>query len=199
MERKRIYEYKPSFILGFHGCDREVGEAVLSGKQPHLKPSENRYDWLGHGVYFWEGNYERAMEWACAHGADPFVIGAVIDLRHCLDLFDRAAIKEVQNTYELLAQLAKQEGWALPRNTGKTPDRPARKLDCMVMNVLLEVSKKEQAQASGDGVEPYDTVRGPFLEGKPIYPDAGFRSQTHIQINVRDPQACIKGYFRPLV
>ena len=59
-----IYEYQPSFILGFHGCDKEVGESILSGAKKHLKPSEKKWDWLGHGIYFWEGNLARAWEWA---------------------------------------------------------------------------------------------------------------------------------------
>src|SRR3954452_1098491 len=58
------YEYQPSFVLGFHGCDKEVGERILCGEEPHLKHSEQKYDWLGHGIYFWEGNPSRAMDWA---------------------------------------------------------------------------------------------------------------------------------------
>ena len=45
------YEFPPSFVLGFHGCDAKVGEAILRGNKPHLTPSENEYDWLGHGIY----------------------------------------------------------------------------------------------------------------------------------------------------
>lgn len=33
-------------VLGYHGCDREVAEQVLSG-QSDLRLSENSYDWLG--------------------------------------------------------------------------------------------------------------------------------------------------------
>ncbi len=29
-----------------------------------LRPSENDYDWLGHGVYFWENNEQRALQFA---------------------------------------------------------------------------------------------------------------------------------------
>jgi hypothetical protein len=53
----------PSFVLGYHGCDRDIAEEVLSGKFA-LAPSKNEYDWLGHGVYFWEHNPRRALEWA---------------------------------------------------------------------------------------------------------------------------------------
>ena len=36
----------PTWVLGYHGCDREVGEAVLAGKTV-LRTSENDWDWLG--------------------------------------------------------------------------------------------------------------------------------------------------------
>jgi hypothetical protein len=46
---------RPKNSLGplvlFHGCDKDVAEAVLSG-QATLQPSENDYDWLGNGIYF---------------------------------------------------------------------------------------------------------------------------------------------------
>lgn len=190
-----VYEYQPSFILGFHGCDKSVGEDVLSAAKKHLKPSEKAWDWLGHGIYFWEGNLARAWEWAYARQdegkiAEPFVIGAIIDLRHCLDLFDSEAMGQVAATHKAVKSMFKNAGGVLPKNTGKTPDKAGRKLDCLVLNALHDFRK--------DSKQPeYDSVRGPFLEGAPIYPGAGFRSQSHIQICVRNT-ACIKGYFRPL-
>ena len=47
------------------------------------------------------------------------------------------------------------------------------------------------------GESSYDTIRAPFLEGRPLYPRAGFRRHNHIQICVRET-ACLKGYFRPI-
>lgn len=190
-----VYEYQPSFILGFHGCERSVGEAILTGSEPHLKPSEQKWDWLGHGIYFWEGNLTRAWEWAHARQAEgkidqPFVIGAIIDLRHCLDLFDREAMRQVSATHTTLQNLFARTNRALPQNTGATPDKAGRQLDCMVLNALHVVR-------DASGQQAYDSVRGPFLEGEPIYEGAGFRSHSHIQICIRKT-ACIKGYFRPM-
>lgn len=190
-----VYEYQPSFILGFHGCQRSVGEAILSGKERHLKPSEKKWDWLGHGIYFWEGNLTRAWEWAHARKDDgkidePFVIGAIIDLRHCLDLFDREAMRQVAATHHTLTQAFLQISKPMPQNTGPTPDKAGRQLDCLVMNSLHSIRAES-------GQPAYDSVRGPFLEGEPIYEGAGFRSHSHIQICVRNT-GCIKGYFRPL-
>ena len=54
-----MYQCHPSFVLGFHGCDKKVGEGILSGKIQH-KYSENDYDWLRRGIYFWENDPYRA-------------------------------------------------------------------------------------------------------------------------------------------
>ena len=50
-------------LILYHGCDREIAEAVLSGKET-LQPSENDYDWLGPGIYFWVDSPDRALDWA---------------------------------------------------------------------------------------------------------------------------------------
>ena len=46
------------------------------------------------------------------------------------------------------------------------------------------------------GKKNYDTVRGAYLEGEPVYPEAKIYNQTHIQICVRNVE-CILGYFVP--
>lgn len=189
------YEYQPSFILGFHGCEKAVGEALLHGDEPHLKWSEKKYDWLGHGIYFWEGNPGRALEWARHRQAEGkieerFVLGAIIDLRYCLDLFDHDGLRQVKEVYAELKRTMKLAGESLPKNVGATPDKAGRLLDCMVMNFLHEYRELRNE-------EPYDSVRGPFLEGNRLYPRAGFRNQNHIQLCVRNT-SCIKGYFRPI-
>lgn len=190
-----VYEYQPSFILGFHGCEKSVGESILSGDELHLKPSEKAWDWLGGGIYFWEGNLARAWEWAYDRKdrgkiKEPYVIGAIIDLRHCLDLFDRQAMNQLVATHATVRAMFRKRGDPLPKNMGKTPDKAGRNLDCLVMNNLHDFRK-------GSGQPEYDSVRGPFLEGKPIYRGAGFRSHSHIQICVRKTD-CIKGYFKPM-
>ncbi|WP_006788105.1 hypothetical protein [Thiorhodospira sibirica] len=70
--------YKLSPLIGFHGCERSIAEQVLAGKT-HLNSSENDYDWLGSGIYFWVDSYERAWHWAQSSSSiqDPYVIGAL--------------------------------------------------------------------------------------------------------------------------
>lgn len=188
------YEYQPSFVLGFHGCDRAVAERILRG-EGHLRPSTQHWDWLGHGIYFWEGNPGRAMAWADQRLMQglietPCVVGAIIDLRHCLDLFDRDGVSQVRHAHRLYVNSSVAAGADMARNVGATADKAGRGLDCAVMNTLHAFRRTRS-------VVPYDSVRGPFLEGAPIYPDAGFRSENHIQLCVRNTD-CIKGYFRPL-
>ncbi|MFA6716839.1 MAG: hypothetical protein WC082_08555 [Victivallales bacterium] len=187
-----MYSVLPSFILGFHGCDKNVGESVLAGKS-RLQPSENSYDWLGHGMYFWENNPQRALEYAefLKHNPKrnkgkietPFVIGAIIDLGRCLNLTESKSIGILKQGYELLTASSKIAEIPLPQNKGLL-----RNLDCAVINMIHEFYKKESKP-------PFDSVRGLFLEGEKVYEGAGFFKETHIQICVRNPN-CIKGYFR---
>lgn len=53
------------------------------------------------------------------------------------------------------------------------------------------------ARIEEEGLEPFDSARGLFSEGGPIYEGAGFNRKTHVQICVRNPN-CIKGYFSPM-
>lgn len=77
-----IYSKRSNLILGFHGCDKSVAEKVIRGED-ELIPSTNDYDWLGSGIYFWENNESRAMDFAIEQHErgrikEPAVIGAVI-------------------------------------------------------------------------------------------------------------------------
>ncbi|MBI2421655.1 MAG: hypothetical protein HYV27_02415 [Candidatus Hydrogenedentes bacterium] len=193
-----MYTSPVTLILGFHGCDRKVGESILGGKAGHLHKSENRYDWLGHGIYFWENNPVRALEFAEELQAFPrsgkqtikevFAVGAMIDPGHCLNLMESGSLRLLQEAYALLAELSEKRGARMPVNKRAVDSGELlqRDLDCAVIEVLC---------SSVD--IPYDTVRGVFWEGSELYPGAGFREKNHIQICVRNP-SCIKGYFRPL-
>jgi hypothetical protein len=178
-----------SFILGYHGCDKTVGDAIVSGAKA-FQGSDNDYDWLGSGIYFWESSPKRGLEFAEVKMKrkdgpaiqTPFVIGAVIDLGLCLDLMTAEGTAVVKLAYEDLISKASRAGFSLPVNQGGL-----NKLDCAVINWLHENRK-----ANGD--EPIDAVRGLFPEGKELYPGSAFMTQTHVQIAVTNT-ACIKGVF----
>lgn len=197
LSRWSNYEFLPSPLLGFHGCDQSVGEAILSGEVKYLTPSRNDYDWLGTGIYFWEGNPERALQFAMERAVggrnsrgvirQPFVLGAVLNLKRCLDLADSSAIAQIKDAHRGLEGLSQVSGVPLPSNG---LGLRTRKLDCAVINSFHQTREDE-------GLPAYDTVRGLFWEGAPIYPGAGVNEFNHIQICVRD-MSCILGYFRPI-
>jgi hypothetical protein len=53
----------------------------------------------------------------------------------------------------------------------------------------------DEAAAQHRGVQRFQTIRALFPEGKPLYPTAGFRELTHVQLCVRDKRQ-IQGVFR---
>ena len=190
-----MHRLSTSFILGYHGCDHDVAETVLAGTP--FKPSENAYDWLGSGIYFWESNPARGLEWAhelqkrhkgtSSEIKEPTVIGAVIDLGYCLDLASDTGIQFVKAAHADFVENVKNSGREMPKNMGGS-DLLQRNLDCAVINHIHFINEKAKKTA-------FETVRGIFLEGKRIYDDAGFFEKTHIQICVRNPKN-IKGAFR---
>lgn len=189
-----MHRLSSNFILGYHGCDGAVAEYLLAGKD--FVKSDNSYDWLGPGIYFWESNPKRAFSFAVEKSIrakklgksfDPAVVGAVIDLGNCLDLTSEQSIQYVVDASNLLFDLSKIGETELPKNDNGE-DKLFRSLDCAVIRMLHSMIEKSDE-------EQIDSVRGVFLEGEPIYPGAGFHNKTHIQVCVCNPLQ-IKGVFR---
>ena len=87
-----------------------------------LNPSQNSYDWLGHGIYFWEADENRALDWAKKNQKfkNPTVIGAFIQLGNCLNLLNAEHIKLVKSSYEILKDELKILGLPLPKNKNRS-------------------------------------------------------------------------------
>ena len=120
--RSSLYANRPNLTVGFHGCDQSVVDKVVAGED-NLLASTNDYDWLGNGIYFWENNEERAMEWAVELSKrkyssikKPAVIGAIIDLGYCFDLTDSAYLKELKKAYDTAFEISQLSGNQLPEN-----------------------------------------------------------------------------------
>ncbi|HYF32744.1 MAG TPA: hypothetical protein VD993_16575 [Chitinophagaceae bacterium] len=166
-----------------------------------LKASSNEYDWLGHGIYFWDNSPSRAFEYASflknnpSRSKNPIlipsVIGAAISLGVCLDLLDYSNLSLLRESYDFVEQHYKQTNTAIPQNhnIGANTDLLLRKLDGTVIENLHRMRVKLD-------LPPFDSVRGVFWEGNELYPNAGFREKDHIQLCIRNPN-CIKGYFLP--
>jgi hypothetical protein len=176
-------------IIGYHGCLNEFPGALLQGRVSIAgwKPSQKKWDWLGDGIYFFEHSPERALRWAQErYGDQADVLGALVQLGRCFDLLDESITSLLGERYEELRLAYNARGEPLPQNRKGRGKR--HELDLLVVNDCLDRLKTEGIQ--------YDTVRGAFLEGTPVYPEASFSRETHIQIAVRN-SACILGVFRP--
>lgn len=179
-------------VVGYHGCNTsesvEFSKSLFAGTAQisEWQLSTNSYDWLGNGIYFWEHGPERAHEWAGENGS---VIGAIIQLGRCFDLTDIRYTRLLPATYESVVELYEDKGWALPTN-GR--DQKNRQLDCLVINQIMDDMDNDMDVAA----PRFQTVRSAFEEGDAAFPGSQLKTQTHIQIAVRDP-SCILGVFRP--
>jgi hypothetical protein len=186
-------------VVGFHGCDQATADRVLVTGEP-MKPSSNRWDWLGEGIYFWEQDPERAWLFAEEQRergkiANPSVIGAFIHLGRCFDLTTSAATSALAAAHAALLTRLAGVGAPVPMNrggSGRGGDLLLRDLDCAVLNFHL----REFDKARGVGGPYYQTVRGVFVEGVPAFPGGSIFTKTHTQVAVRDPSVIV-GYFRP--
>lgn len=201
-----MYNVRPGLMIGFHGCDRSRQEQLLSDSRT-IPISREPFDWLGHGMYFWENNYERAFQWAKDKESqgrikEAAVIGAVIDLSYCCDLIDSEYIKMLAANYNIMQSRHTSIGKPLPLNKDLGSDQFGDKLmrfrDCAAIEFMhdkiRDTARSDIMSYGYSRYKPFDSIRGMFPEGEPAYDGAGFRTKSHIQICIRNPN-CIKGFF----
>jgi hypothetical protein len=143
--------------IGYHGCSKAIADSVLLGSA-HLGKSNNAYDWLGHGAYFWLDSPLRALEWAKQTGKpDAAVVGAIINPGLCLNLADVSAIASLKKAFSVLSLGFKEANRTLPVNSSVDANGLAlrRVLDCSVIELLHRLREEE-------GDHPYDSVLGVF-------------------------------------
>jgi hypothetical protein len=180
-------------VMAYHGCDAATAERLLAGEP--FRASENDYDWLGSGIYFWEYGVDRALRFAHEQKRrgkvqHPAVVGAIVQLGNCFDLMDTFYTSRLPAAFAEYRRFIRAAGLTMARNAGKTPDLLLRRRDCAVLNFYLGMLEEEEA--------PHDTVRCAFIEGRPAFLGSGIRRESHVQIAVRNP-ACILGVFRPMM
>lgn len=193
-------------LVVYHGCDVTTRDDLVSGRLKYLNQSNNRYDWLGPGAYFFEGDVERALLFAQASHqnpdkrytakpiATPAVAGAILRVQSWLDMTTQAGIKEFSLAYQVFAAGRKAEGKPIPTNSPADitdTDVIYRALDNAVFTWL------HNARASQDPpLPPFQAVRAAFHQGEKVAPTSGFHANTHIQISLRDNN-CVLGWFLP--
>ncbi len=158
-------------VTGYHGTVASRVEDVVFRQR--FKPSVNDYDWLGHGIYFWEGSADHAIQWAVGrHGKSAAVVQATIRLGHCLDLLDTKYVPLLQTARRELEADCKSREVQVPVNLGDSHD-----LDCAIVEWVCTHHLEAE------------TVRAAFRQGPALFPGSMFQDLTHIQIAVRDPSA----------
>lgn len=193
-------------LIVYHGCDVTTRNDLVSGRLKHLNHSNNQYDWLGPGAYFFEGDVERALLFAQAsHGnpdkrytarpiATPAVVGAVLQVQNWLDMTTQAGIHEFSLAYQAFAAGLNAKGTPVPAN------RPANNTDTDVIYRALDnavftwLHKARESQIPP--LPSFQAVRAAFHQGEKVAPTSGFHVSTHIQISLRDNN-CVVGWFLP--
>lgn len=162
-------------VVGFHGTTRTTAERIVTGGD--FTPSQNDYDWLGHGIYLWEYAPQQAYRWArqrYAEQTEVAVLGAMIRLGNCFDLLDPQNAESLVVTKQWLETTL----GGLPRNFN------AKKyLDCAVFEAFYETK-----QGEGD---PVDTTRAVYVptEGrKRLWERSWIYRESHVQLCVRNPK-----------
>ncbi len=173
---------KPIEILGYHGTSQERAAAILN---TGFRASDNDYDWLGTGIYFFQDAPLRAKQWAThQHPQDPAVICSRIRLNNCIDLFDIGWQPLLKNVYNSFVEQYRDTEQPLPK---QNPERSkAHRLDCAFFNFAIELISQEQ---------PIDSIRAAFMEGKRLFPSSAIFELAHIQIAVRNPELIIESHM----
>ena len=164
-------------VAGYHGTSSEAAERIMTEGFQLIR---NPYDWLGDGIYFFQDAPQRAWNWARErHGNYGAVVGADILLEHCVDLLDVGWYQVMAAAYDSYVQNLRDSGQPVPLQSGG-----AHRLDREVMNYMTGVLRESGLRVT--------CVRAAFGEGHPVYPDSAFYDHAHVQIAVRDIEACIQ-------
>jgi hypothetical protein len=160
-------------IRGYHGTSATQAAVIL---RDGFLPSDNDYDCLGDGVYFFQDGLAQAGAWATrAHPSEPAVVQADVRLEDCLDLKDSVGwVPLLAQTHDEVLRVSREQDLPLPRQTGST-----HRLDRVVIEVAVAILEREGT--------PIRTVRGVFAEGPPAFPGSFLSEGSHVQVAVRDP------------
>lgn len=186
----------PRVVRGHHGTTVDAAEEMCAG---HFKESDREASWLGSGVYFFEENFDLALDWANVKaqqsGKDPAIVFANIDLTHCLDLTTALAKHMLRGAHRDLS--AHWEAHPSERREQKPLEIFANRiragyrgdwkgfgtnsLDYAVVERAIELAALQK------NIVNFDTVRGVFIEEGPLYPNSWFFEGAHVAIAVRSP------------
>jgi hypothetical protein len=159
-------------VRGYHGTSATQAAVIL---RDGFLPSDNDYDCLGDGVYFFEDGLAQAAAWARrAHPSEPAVVQADVRLEDCMDLKDSVGwVPLLGQAHDEVLRVSREQGLLLPRQTGSV-----HRLDRVVIEVTVAILEREGT--------PIRAVRGVFAEGPPAFPGSFLSEGCHVQVAVRD-------------
>jgi hypothetical protein len=158
-------------VWGYHGTCASAADSILRNG---FKLSQNEYDWLGDGIYFFQDAPERAWEWAQHRWpSEPAVLKSRLRLEDCMDLLDSGWSSLLADAYDQFLKRMNRAGLSVPRQT-----MGAHRLDRYVINFAVGMLGEAGIQIRA--------VRGAFLEGAPVFPNSFLFDRAHVQIAIRD-------------
>jgi hypothetical protein len=159
-------------LRGYHGTSATRAAVIL---RDGFLPSDNEYDCLGDGVYFFEDGLAQAVAWATrAHPSEPAVVQADLRLEDCMDLKDSVGwVPLLARAHDEVLRVSRERGLALPRQTGA-----AHRLDRVLIEVTVAILEREGTRIRA--------VRAVFAEGPPAFPGSFLSEGSHVQVAVRD-------------
>ncbi len=177
-------------IIGYHGTRLSTALDVVN-RRGSFKFSENKDDWLGHGIYFWEYAPQQALWWAKRRqkrqkwGEPIAVVASMIRLGFCFDMLDPYNVEYLISLHDAYVENSKQLGLSLPKNYNHR-----KNLDCAVFqyayNALAETDDKP------------DTVRAVYVptgKQRRVWARSWISKDSHIQVCVRNTDSILGSWL----
>jgi hypothetical protein len=203
-------------VFGFHGTTKDRAEKIIKDKTWIV--GKNAYDWLGHGVYFFQDSPIRALLFAEKRAEQnrqegktgmeviPSVIRARISLENCIDFTDADWAPVLRIARKRLGRIAKSKKEPLPEQEPIKVRKLPRK-----SNLIRKGTYKGPLRKSAlhnldcavsnlllNDINPIFKVfslRSAFLDGYPCYRTSWLFDLSHVQINVQQPSKVVDDEF----
>jgi hypothetical protein len=178
----RRFKIEPIVVTGYHGTSLEAAEDIL---REGFKPSRRPWEWLGHGIYFWQDAPIRAFEWATewlgqkGYVGPIAVVAAEINLSGFVDLLDQQGMR-------LLRTFAEKVN-GRPEFASLANRPPVNRLDCALFNFATYVLSLDGVRVSG--------YRAAVVEGKPLTLNSPIHELSHVQLAVIERDVILRTWM----
>jgi hypothetical protein len=191
-------------VVGYHGTGLTAALRIVN-RVEGFRWSRRDFDWLGHGIYFWEYAPQQALKFAKIRqrqyrlkrkptaedrrrATEPLaVIACMIRLGFCFDLLEPDNVEYLRESFAAYRKAMELAETPLPKNT-----RRYRKLDCAVFEYVYKVISETEQGA------PVDPARGVFVPTggeRRVWEGSWISRDTHIQLCVRNPASLLGAWL----